>query len=95
MYTKIETAIKMKQQQILHVHAIWFPCEDFFQETTHGKQCSSSENLVILLPRNLRRDTILQLSLDWFKGKFTGLSPIFNGKIPMVSCKISLNPIQS
>ena len=21
------------------------------------------------------------LSMDWFKGKFTGLSPIFNGKI--------------
>jgi hypothetical protein len=24
-------------------------------------------------------------SMDWFKGKITGLSPIFNGKITLVS----------
>ena len=29
------------------------------------------------------------LSMDWFKGKFTGLSPIFDGKIYMVSCRFS------
>ena len=28
-------------------------------------------------------------------GKFTGLSPIFHGKITLVSCKMSLKPIQS
>ena len=24
-------------------------------------------------------------TMDWFKGKFTGLSPIFNGKLTLVS----------
>ena len=34
------------------------------------------------------------VSLDWFKGKFTGLSPIFNGKIYGFRLRFSLKPIQ-
>ena len=35
-------------------------------------------------------------SMDWFKGKFTGKlwkTPIFNGKITLVSCRFSLKSI--
>ena len=42
MYTELETAIKMKQQQILHVNAIWFPCED----RSTNKQLTGNSALV-------------------------------------------------
>ena len=42
MYTELETASKMKQQQILHVNAIWFPCED----RSTNKQLTGNSALV-------------------------------------------------
>ena len=34
-----------------------------------------------------------QLSMDWFQGTFTGKAHDLHGKITLVSCRFSLEPI--